>query len=73
MFFKSKIFRKDIEPFCVYCKMSNSINARYCTCTKRGVVEKSYSCRHFTYDPLKREPKKPALLKTNFSDEDFKL
>ena len=73
MFGTRKLFRRNIEPFCTYCKRANSINAKHCTCSKYGVVEKNYSCRHFDYDPLKRVPAKPALLKTNFNDEDFKL
>ncbi len=31
------------------------------------------SCKHFKYDPLKREPERSPKLKTQYSAEDFKL
>ena len=43
------------------------------TCRKRGIVPASGSCRSFRYDPIRRIPPKPAVLRTNFSDADFHL
>lgn len=41
-------------------------------CKKHGVVEKEYSCRKFSYDVLKRQPKRPKALE-KFKEEDFAL
>lgn len=31
-------------------------------CLKKGIVFREYACKHFQYDPLRREPRaKPAL------------
>lgn len=68
------LFRRDIDPYCVYCAHGNKLNDREVMCIKQGVVTPDYSCRKFQYDPLKRTPPKPARLDlTNISDDDFKL
>ncbi len=69
----AKIFNKDITPKCKYC-----LKGKVCkgttnvVCIKKGVTDFNDSCRHFKYNPLKREP----LVKVrdnNFSEQDFKL
>ena len=70
----SMLFDKNIEPSCSYCLKGRRISNFDVVCEKRGIVPSSGSCSHFSYDPLKREPAKPAVLKTGeFSEEDFKL
>ena len=52
-----KLLRKNIEP----------------RCRKRGVVNGTDHCRSFRYDPLRRTPPKPAVLRGHFTDADFSL
>ena len=43
-------------------------------CKKKGIVDKSKKCRHFDYDPLKRDPAKPrSLAALKSSEHDFSL
>ena len=43
-------------------------------CVKRGVVPMEHHCRAFRYDPLRREPPRPATLKTGtLQEKDFSL
>ena len=43
-------------------------------CVKRGVVPMEHHCRAFRYDPLRREPPRPATLKTDtLQEKDFSL
>ena len=71
--FRNKLFRRDIEPRCAYCTRANVLDESRMTCRKRGIVPASGSCRSFRYDPIRRIPPKPAVLRTNFSDADFHL
>ena len=41
-------------------------------CVKKGVRDKDASCSKYRYDPLKREPRRPAAL-PSFADNDFTL
>ena len=54
------LFRKKIEPRCMYCSHSRPLDELYVSCPKCGVVSGGYSCRKFTYDPLKRIPPRPV-------------
>ncbi len=68
------LFRKDIEPCCSYCEKGSLISETEVRCKKRGVVSAAGSCSAFRYDPLKREPPRPAKLHAEkYSEEDFKL
>jgi hypothetical protein len=68
------LFRKDIEPMCVYCRHGNKIGDRELSCKHRGITHPTSSCRRFSYDPLKRIPPRPAKLVTRgLSDDDFKI
>lgn len=68
------IFRKQIEPYCIYCKHGSAVNDETVACIKLGMVSASYSCRHFTYAPLKRKPPRPAQLDTGqLEEKDFQL
>ena len=53
------LFRKDIDPRCVYCQRGQQINEREVACVKRGIVPVENSCRAFRYDPMKRVPPRP--------------
>lgn len=68
------LFRKDIERYCTYCEHSRPLNEEQLLCKKKGIVVPNYSCRHFTYDPLKRTPPQAAVPDfSRFSEEDFTL
>ena len=68
------LFRKDIDPRCVYCRWGQQLNEREVACVKRGVVAVEHACRAFRYDPMKRVPPRPAALDTGkLREEDFSL
>lgn len=70
---RSILFRKNIEPRCAYCARANPLNEQSATCKRRGIVSLGDSCRLFKYDPLRRVPPKPAILRGAFSTSDFLL
>lgn len=68
------LFRKDIEPCCIYCKKGSPISDTEVACLKRGIVPAEGHCRAFRYDPLKRVPPRPAAIDTKkLKEEDFSL
>ena len=69
-----KLFRREMDPSCAYCQFASTLNDRECMCVKRGVVPMEHHCRSFRYDPLRREPPRPAPLKTDtLQEKDFPL
>ena len=69
----NKLFNKKLPHYCEYCLFGNcSQFSNEVICVKRGVTERNDSCRHYKYDPLKREPKK-IKISNNFEAEDFSL
>lgn len=69
-----KLLRKDIEPRCAYCALGTPLaDGQRMTCRRRGVVDSGDHCRAFRYDPLRRTPPKPAVLRGHFTDADFSL
>ena len=69
-----KLLRKNIEPHCTYCAYATPLaDGRRMACRKRGVVEGEFHCRAFRYDPLRRTPPTPSVLRGRFSDADFSL
>jgi hypothetical protein len=68
------LFEKDIEPCCGYCKRGAPLGDDRVMCEKKGIVLASGACRRFRYDPLKRQPPRPAAADfSNLRDEDFVL
>lgn len=68
------LFRKNMDPRCVYCGKGTQVNEEEVMCKKRGIVPVDGSCRAFCYDPLKRTPPRPIKLDTaRLSEEDFTL
>ena len=69
-----KLLRKDIEPRCTYCAHGSPLaDGKRIACRKRGVRDAADHCRSFRYDPLRRVPAKPAVLRGNFTNADFSL
>lgn len=68
------LFKKSIEPRCAYCQRAKPLEGDMFACPKKGVVHAAFSCRSFQYDPLKRQPPRPAAVDfSRLSDEDFSL
>ena len=68
------MFRKDMEPRCAYCAQGSDLCNGKVACVRKGVVEDTYHCRKFRYDPLKRTPPRPAQLQDErLREEDFAL
>ena len=68
------LFDKRIDPCCSYCRHGCRISETEVACLKRGIVSSGGMCSKFRYDPLKREPPHPMLLRTDkYSREDFSL
>jgi hypothetical protein len=55
-----RLFNKYIEPSCSYCRFGTHIGNGEIACMKLGVVETNFSCKKFSYDPLKRVPERPS-------------
>ena len=69
---RHKIFNVKENKKCCNCLLSSTIEDTVIICKKHGVVNKDDRCRHFKYDPLKREPElPPETLK--YSKKDFEL
>ncbi len=52
------LFNKKISPLCEYCHTGEkSLDNETILCINSGVVDPSYHCKKFKYDPLKRVPK----------------
>ena len=68
------LFRKNMPRSCTYCRYGTKLDENQILCTKRGVVDISFSCRKFKYDPCKRHPlKAKAPDFESYNDEDFTL
>ena len=68
------LFRKKIPRSCSTCQHSAVFDDEQFICIKRGVVENTFSCRKFRYDPCKRIPaKSKALNFSRYLEEDFSL
>lgn len=52
------LFRKDIDRCCAYCAHAGSAGKERMICVKRGIVSPQDQCRAFSYDPLKRMPRR---------------
>ena len=67
------MFRKDIDPMCIYCMYCDEKNDTFTCIKKNKIVEPDDHCRRFKYDPLRRVPLAPATFVSNFEDQDFKI
>lgn len=67
-----RLFGNNIEPSCEYCTNGKLSEDGMVYCPQKGVVPQYYSCKWFSYAPLKRIPKRAPRL-PSFSPEDFSL
>ncbi len=64
----------NVEAKCEYCRHGKlAADNTNILCPKMGVISKDFSCKKFTYDPLKRVPAKAAPQLMQFSKEDFEI
>jgi len=68
------LFRKNIEPCCVYCRFATGLGNDEYACSKRGIMYGFGSCGAFRYEPTKREPEPlPIFMRAMFTEEDFAI
>ena len=68
-----KVFNKKLSRRCAYCVHGKGSDfSDEILCKKKGITEAQDCCRHYKYDPLKREPER-AKISENYSKEDFLL
>lgn len=49
------------EKICVYCEFACPVyDEDAMLCKKKGIVSKAYTCKKFSYDPLKHKPARMA-------------
>ena len=69
----SKGFNKKLPKYCEYCiHGTQSEFSGEVLCPKKGITDRKDCCRHYKYDPLKREPSAPKI-SDNYSADDFSL
>ena len=69
----NKGFNKKLPKHCEYCIHGLKFGAENeIMCKKKGITNIFDSCRHYKYDPLKREPLK-AKVSDNYNPEDFSI
>ncbi len=63
---KNLLEEYDISRTCAFCEhASKTLDGEKMLCRKRGLVNACFLCRSFSYDLMKRTPKRmPPLLKS---------
>ena len=68
------LFSNKIEPRCMYCSFSTTLDEDEIICIKRGIMSGHGSCGGFRYEPTKRMPElSPNLVDSGLSEEDFSI
>ena len=69
----ASVFNKKLTRPCKYCLYSTELNfTKEVLCKKRGISDSDGCCRHYKYDPLKREPVRQTIDK-EYTKEDFEI
>lgn len=70
---KRKLYGNTVSPSCAVCvEGRRSSDGKVILCLRKGVVDPTHRCRHFSYDPLRRVPFcQPEL--SAYTEEDFQL
>ena len=70
---KKLLEKKNYPPACEYCKNGRlSPDEKSVLCIKKGIVAPDGKCLSYSYDPLKRRPKKPLTV-TAADPSEFEL
>ena len=70
---KKGMFSNEITKCCALCEKATKLqDVNTVLCRKRGVVSSEYCCAKFSYDPLKRVPRRITVM-TDYSPEDFSI
>ena len=70
---KVSLFDKEISPACEYCAYGKRTDDYdMIMCPRKGIVSPFFRCRRFTYNPIRREPKRDDS-HMGFKPEDFSL
>lgn len=65
--------KKKYPPSCSYCRHGKlAPDGEAVLCIKKGIVPADEKCHSYSYDPLKRVPKKPPELE-HANPSDFEL
>lgn len=68
-----KLFGNRVDPACAYCRYGrDTADGRMVLCEKAGVMRPHYSCRRYSYAPLKRVPSPQPVL-PEYGKADFEL
>ena len=68
------LFRRNIEPYCCYCKYGMTLGFNEVACSKRGIMAGDGNCGAFRYEPTKREPEFSMTAATpKVSEEDMRI
>ena len=69
----ASVFNKKLTRACKYCRYATCLNfTNEIICKKKGVSAPDACCRHYKYDPLKRQPER-IILKSEFTKDDFEI
>ena len=70
---KSGMFSAEITQSCALCEHANHLqDVKFVLCSKKGVGSAEFCCKKFSYDPLKRQPKRIRVL-AEYSPDDFSI
>ena len=70
---KEKKYDTDLPTACRFCERASLLeDGETVLCSKNGIMPAEYACKKYSYDPLKRVPRRLPALPT-LSDEDFLL
>jgi hypothetical protein len=67
------LYDKSVAKVCAHCLYAGDFNARHDLCRRYGPVPPGFHCAHFTYDPLRRKPPRPPVLRLPAAKDAFEL
>ena len=68
------LFDENIAPSCSYCRYATNLGSGEYFCIRRGIMDATAYCGKYRYEPTKREPPAPHMLKnTGYTEKDFAL
>ncbi len=67
------LFDKNVRKICAFCRHGQDFDDDVVLCKKCGPVSSEHHCRKFVYDPIRRDPPRPLILRKPSSEDAFKL